>query len=73
MYSEGSGETSPDSPKADSGGEAGGRLGHHLAQVDVWGWRQGGQQRGGLTRSMRSFSVSPGSSCGCVEAGLWLI
>lgn len=34
MYDEGCGETSLHSPKADSGGEAGRRLEHHLSHVE---------------------------------------
>ena len=54
-HSEGHGKTGPDSPKADMGREAAGRLGAHLAWAEVWRWRQGGQQRHGLTQTMRSF------------------
>ena len=52
-HSEGRGKTGPDSLKADMGRKAAGRLGAHLAWAEVWGWRQGGQQRHGQT--MRSF------------------
>ena len=54
-HSEGRGKTGPDSPKADMGREAVGRLGAHLAWAEVWGWWQGGQQRHGFTQTMRSF------------------
>lgn len=52
-HSEGQGKTGPNSLKAGMGREAVGRLGAHLAWAEVWGWRQGGQQRHGQT--MRSF------------------
>ena len=41
-HSEGHGKTGLDSPKADMGREAAGRLGAHLGWAEVWGWRQGG-------------------------------